>query len=183
MNMNSSMITNISASITSQFKDLTGKILIEQPFVKDWYLCLDPMLKFNFDQTLSTTINCVVHKFLETLEIYCVLSSGELSQFYGPNKFYNEATGENKKLQESLKKRLNKSLLINYIREILKSFGGSFFDRNIKKINEKFDEVYQEIDNAEKRNRKTLWSKLLSSELLTKLKNEKIMDKKIKEIE
>lgn len=160
----------------SQLKNCTTQILNNSPRTKDQYSSLDPMLKFNFDETLGMITSSFIISVFKNLNIYSILSRSHHIQFVGPENFLKKATNQNEKLVEILRTNVDESFLVEEILDNLKPLGQHSYQEDILRIQNEFNELHRSIKKNSDLEREVKKNEMLRNFLRSRLDCERIMN-------
>lgn len=167
-------ITETLQDCITKFKNSTSDILNSIPRTKDQYSSLDPMLKFNFDETVTTISGALVLRLMESLKIYSLLSQGNFIQFVGPHNFLKKANEQKVSMIEVFNENIKESFLVQEIEEHLELFGEKGFQDDIIKIQQEFDGLHEEMMEELKEKRVSRENELMEGFLNFRYDCEKI---------
>lgn len=153
-----------------KFQSLTKEIIKKTPKFSKQYFSLDPILKYNFDQSISALISISVISILKNLEIYSSLSSFEEIKLVDSKYFLNLAAEVRKNLELALEEKINNSMLIDEIQTILKCYQESQIDFSETEV--KFRELNKKIKNDLRKTREKEEKFLINRNLKSKVINE-----------
>lgn len=165
--------------VLEKYKQFNFQVLNDFPSLNKYYQSMDKVLKFYYNDIVSTLTTSPVCQFLKFLNIYSLFTKEDM-EYCGPQDLLNTIDNIKLKLEKDLSKNFKKSSLVQKIQHSMSFLDRKeFYAQNIKSIENEFLIKFTKIRQEANDKRFTLMDNL-KRKLLERFKREKVFNNQLK---